>query len=85
MSQIFQKIAQWLATELVTKRLASSQTFMDAARKTHQGVKQGKGLLKDGHEKLANEGVPLAAEKARSTIGFIGEVLSHLTGSAGKK
>ncbi len=82
---MFQKIVQWLATEAITKRLANSQTFMHAARKTHQGVKQGKGLLKEGHEKLAKEGVPLAAEKTRGAIGFIGEVFRELTGSAAKK
>mmetsp|Transcript_9699 Transcript_9699/g.17069 ORF Transcript_9699/g.17069 Transcript_9699/m.17069 type:complete len:80 (+) Transcript_9699:163-402(+) len=74
MSQLFQKIAQYLANEIVTKRLANSQTFMNAAHKTHQQVQNSKKMVQDG--------VPVAKEQSQSLLGFLAEVRSELAKQA---
>mmetsp|Transcript_15780 Transcript_15780/g.39825 ORF Transcript_15780/g.39825 Transcript_15780/m.39825 type:complete len:81 (+) Transcript_15780:75-317(+) len=70
MSQFFQRIAQYLANELVTKRLANSQTFMSAAHKTHQNVQRSQELLKTGKGQ--------AVEQSKSAFSFLGDVRREL-------
>jgi len=47
---LFQKIAQFLANEIVTKRLANSRAFQRWALKTHEHVEKSQNLAKTGQE-----------------------------------
>ena len=52
---LFQRIANYLASELITKRLANSQTFQRAALKTHEQVQSSQAMAKNVGEKLAQQ------------------------------
>lgn len=78
---LFQKVAQYLANELITKRLAQSQSFQRMAVRTHEHVsktqdiarEQGKSMGKtlDATSKQASD----AFQKQR---GFVAEVKDEL-------
>mmetsp|Transcript_8925 Transcript_8925/g.14516 ORF Transcript_8925/g.14516 Transcript_8925/m.14516 type:complete len:83 (-) Transcript_8925:49-297(-) len=81
MSQLFQRIAQYLANELVTKRLANSQTFMNAAHKTHQHVQKSKSLVNEHKDKVGENVV----QGGKSAFGFLNEVRQELVKEVTKK
>lgn len=85
MSQFFQKIAQFLANEVVTKRLANSPTFMNAAHKTHQHVQKSKQILSETKETAGAQAKSAGAqasaqakETGTSAFGFLAEVRREL-------
>jgi hypothetical protein len=46
-AQFFQRVAHYLANELITKRLAESPTFLRAALRAHEHVNKGASWVKD--------------------------------------
>ena len=45
--QFIARIAQWMADQIITKRLAQTQAFQRMAQKTHQQVQRGQGAARD--------------------------------------
>ncbi len=74
MSQLFQRIAQYLANEVVTKRLANSSTFMNAAHKTHQTVQKSQQLLNANKGKAAEH----VQDQGKGLWAFLSEVRKEL-------
>ena len=64
---LFQKVAQYLANEVITPALAKSKTFQRAAVKTHAQV-----------EKIQKQGLPDAAKEAQKATGEVGEFFATL-------
>jgi hypothetical protein len=84
MSQLFQRIAQWIANDLVTKRLARSKTFIDAAHKTHTHVTKAQKHL----DELAKDGGKSAAAQKQEISNFFkdfAEGMKEQIGGGGKK
>ncbi|GBG34441.1 Hypothetical Protein FCC1311_106652 [Hondaea fermentalgiana] len=70
----FQRIAQFLANELITKRLAQSETFMRAAHKTHQNVTKSHKYINETTTKASSS----AKEGSTNILGFLSEVRKEL-------
>jgi len=80
MAQIFQKIASYLANEVITKRLANSHSFMTAAHKTHQTVQKSHKLIHENKGKVAET----VQGHGKGIIGFLNEIRMELF-NTGKK
>mmetsp|Transcript_3466 Transcript_3466/g.7689 ORF Transcript_3466/g.7689 Transcript_3466/m.7689 type:complete len:82 (-) Transcript_3466:269-514(-) len=70
----FQRIAQMLANEIVTKRLAQSETFMRAAHKTHQNVTKSQKFVAENGVKAGEN----FKEGGTNFLGFLSDVRKEL-------
>jgi hypothetical protein len=76
MSQLVQRVVNYIAGELITKRLANSQTFQNMAYKTHKHLSKGQEMAQTGELKEhAQKTAKVATEK---TGGFVSQVLDEL-------
>jgi hypothetical protein len=73
MSALFQKVAQYLANEVITPALAKSKTFQRAALKTHEQV-----------EKIQKQGLPVVEKARKEAAGEVGEFFSTLKSELSK-
>ena len=77
----FQRIANYLANEVVTKTLANSRVFREAAQRTHHHVQKTKGNIEKGKLNAA-EDIGKAKEEASS---FLSDVAKELRKEIGVK
>ena len=78
---LFQKVAQYLANELITKRLAQSQSFQRMAVRTHEHVSKTQAIAKSQGEtvgKTLNSTSKQAAEAFQKQKGFFAEVREEM-------
>lgn len=55
MSALIQKIANWLANEIVVKRLANHPKFLDVAHKAHVNIQKGTKFATEATTNLSKE------------------------------
>lgn len=78
---LFQKIAQYLANEIFTKRLANSRAFQRWALKTHEHVEKSQDFAKVGQKHAAKH----VESMHKGTKGFFSEVAQELKKEWGMK
>mmetsp|Transcript_14513 Transcript_14513/g.17945 ORF Transcript_14513/g.17945 Transcript_14513/m.17945 type:complete len:83 (-) Transcript_14513:1448-1696(-) len=81
MSQLFQRIANFLANEMITKRLANSRAFQRWALKTHEHVEKGQDLASTGHKHVSKHAETIHTE----TKGFFTQLREELKKEWGLK
>ena len=73
MAQLFQRVAQYLADQVITPKLAQSKAFQRAAIKTHETVQKAQKEIVD-----AAAGKSEVGKNASSAVGEAGEFFSTL-------
>lgn len=67
MAQLFQRIAQYLANEVITKRLANSRTFQRMAVRTHDNVSKTQDVAKQ-HSKVVASSLNQTTKQASAVL-----------------
>ena len=66
--QFIQRVAQWIANEVIQKRLANSRLFIDAAHAVHTHVQKTQKIAAEAGERAAQKvaASPAAAKPANT-------------------
>ena len=93
--QFIARIAQWMADQIITKRLAQTEAFQRMAQKTHQQVQRGQAgardlgkMAADQREKVVGQGkqkVSGAGDDAKSFFKYFAEEIEKDLAKKGKK
>jgi len=72
MNAFVQRIANYLANEIIVKHLAQSKTFQKMALRTHLNVEKTKEFVKQGVEKAETEGLEGLKKGMEASAGAAG-------------
>ena len=79
MANLFQKVAQYLADQVITPKLAQSKAFQRAALKTHEAVQKAQKEVADAAAGKSNAG-----KQAQGAVKEAGEFFSTLRSELAK-